>query len=192
MIKPIGNKEVLDLKEGCKVTFEQIFHDYFPRLVNFAYSYISDWEEARNIAQEVLLTLWRKREELDDHSNINGYLLTLTRNQCLNYLKSFHHKVRRSAELELNQQALQHIDENWLTFQELEDAIQAAIDSLPAQCRQVFRMSRFQHLSHREIADQLNISQKTVENHIGKALSVLRHKLKPYMGMVILLLEQEL
>ncbi len=183
---------MLDLKEGCQSTFEQIFHDYFPRLVKFAYSYISDWEEARNIAQEVLLTLWRKREDLDDNSNINGYLLTLTRNHCLNYLKSFHHKVRRSAELELNQQALQQLDENWLSFKELEEAIQAAIDSLPAQCRQVFVMSRFEHLSHKAIADQLGISHKTVENHIGKALSILRHKLKPYMGMIIFLLEQEL
>jgi RNA polymerase sigma-70 factor, ECF subfamily len=192
VIRTIGNKEVAELKEGCTVTFEQIFHAYFPRLVKFAHSYISDWEESRNISQEVLLTLWRKREELDDNSNINGYLLTLTRNHCLNHLKSFHHKVRRSADLELNYQALQQMDENWLSFQELESAIQAAIDSLPAQCRQVFRMSRFDNLSHKEIAEQLSISQKTVENHIGKALSVLRHKLKPYMGMVIFLLEQEL
>lgn len=186
-----GDAMVKGLREGDIAVFEKIFHFYFPRLSKFADAYLADWEESRNISQEVLLTLWQKKESLAEDSNINGYLLTLTRNHCLNYLKSFHGKVSKSAVLELNYLSLQYMDENLLQYEELEQAVMAAIDSLPEQCRKVFRMSRFENLSHQEIAASLQISQKTVENHISKALSTLRIKLKPYIGILILIMAQK-
>jgi RNA polymerase sigma-70 factor (ECF subfamily) len=178
---------VADLKSGNLKAFESVFDSLSTKLERFAFEYVANKEDASDIVQSVFMTLWERKESLTDDTRIFNYLITLTKNQCLNYLK--HVKAQRNyqqrketadRELMLNYYALERFDENKLILEELSTTIEKAIDSLPGQCREIFMMSRFEGLKYQEIADKLNISVKTVEKKMSISLSIMRSVLKDY------------
>jgi len=172
----------LDLSYICVV-----YDLYFLRLERFAAAYVIDRGEAQDIVQSVFLTLWDRKESLYSETNLGNYLITLTKNQCLNYLR--HERVQlnyltrqeqKNAELLLNFYALEKLNENKLLFDELEIAAKQAIDSLPGQSREVFILSRIEGMKYQEIAQKLEVSVKTVEKKMSIALELLRDALKDY------------
>ncbi len=175
--------------------FEKVYKAYFNGLERFAQAYVKDRDDANDIVQSVFLTLWEKRETLAPNTNLTNFLITLTKNQCLNFLN--HLKARTNylfsqerswKEIQLNYYALERFNANKLIFTELEGSIQKAIDSLPGQASEIFKMSRFEGFKYAEIADKLGISIKTVEKKMSIALEFLREALKGYYLLVLFLI----
>jgi RNA polymerase sigma-70 factor, ECF subfamily len=175
------------IRNSSEKAFRVVYDHYFLRLERFAAGYVIDRVEAQDIVQSVFLTLWDRKESLYPGTNLQNYLITLTKNQCLNYLRHIRAQLnyqtrqeKRNAELLLNYYALEKLNENKLLFDELEIAAKQAIDSLPGQSREVFILSRIEGMKYQEIALRLEISVKTVEKKMSIALELLRDALKDY------------
>lgn len=162
---------------GDTNAFEIAFSKWYTPLVNFAKGILNDQALAEEQVQEVYIRLWEKREFLNPSLPIFPYLLKSVRNRCLNALE--HQKVERKYVTHTQRQYQSEIlnydfDE---VSEDLLEKLHEAIQELPEKCREVFKLSRFEGLSHREIHDKLHISTKTIENHITKALKILKDKL---------------
>ena len=170
-----------------KAQFEKLFKAHFSYLCNFAQQYVEDADTAQDICQRVFITLWEKRSEIDSQKSIKSYLFTAVRNRCLNYIRD--NKKYRSKILDIDCGDFEMgIEEDYFEAEELQNRIKNALDQLPEKCRKVFEMSRFQQMKYREIAEELNISQKTVEAHMTKAMKELRKQLKEFVAILIFIL----
>lgn len=180
------HKEALTL--GDITAFEMLFRTYYQPLCHYAYSFLQDKEDAEEIVQSTFLMVWEKRETLAIRTSVKPYLYAMVRNACLNVIK--HEKIKQryaGEEIALAPRSYDGVS-HAVASNELEHRIKAAMDVLPEQCRMVFKLSRFEELKYAEIAEQLNISIKTVENHMGKALKIMREQLKDYLPLVIVFL----
>jgi RNA polymerase sigma-70 factor, ECF subfamily len=177
-----------ELKEGDVNAFEMFFKTYYQPLCNYAYTFIHDKDEAEEIVQSAFLSVWEKRKSLDIKTSLKSYLYTMVRNTSLNIIK--HEKIKQKhvgEALALGDKSYESVAQAVAT-NELEERIQHAMEVLPEQCRLVFKLSRFEELKYSEIATQLNISIKTVENHMGKALKIMRDQLKDYLPILIIIM----
>ncbi|TNE48330.1 MAG: RNA polymerase sigma-70 factor [Bacteroidetes bacterium] len=190
----ISDQEHLDrLRGGDESALRTIFDRYYAQLLGDVFPYIQDEDTCQDLVQEVFVELWRKRSTIEIHTSLRAYLRRAAINRALNYIKVNRRTVleetdswKDTADLssdEIQQQARQ---------EGLEDALRQAIEELPEKCRLVFSLSRFEQLSHKEIAEQLGISTKTIENQITKAMRLLRaalHKYSKLSSVVILALK---
>ncbi len=175
-----------------KNSFKKLFNSYYQPLCHLGRHYLGDEEEAKTVVQEAFVKLWEVRYELESGSNIQNYLFTLVKNNCLNILKRRqillkHHEKIREKELRYQYESLNRISDDYLEFKELKEKIDAAIKNLPEHLRVVFELSRFKDMKNREIALELEISQKTVEARMTKALKILREELKDYLPFILIL-----
>jgi len=152
-------------------------------LCGFALGFIGDRDEAEELVQETFVKFWEKRDEISIETSIKSYIYSAVRNACLNYLK--HIKVRQAHVAEEK-----HFGEptEEILQTEVSENIELAIKKLPAKCREVFELSRFKGMKYQEIAEYLNISVKTVENQMGKALKVLRVELAEFLTILFILI----
>jgi len=173
------------LQQGDKVVFEKIFKDYYEKLCNYANSFVGDMDESEEIVQATFVTFWEKRSNIDIHTSAKSYLYQAVRNQCLNKIK--HDRVKQAHfEHSTYQNDIESPDGHQnLVGKELNEMINIAINSLPPQCRTVFMLSRFENYSYTEIANEMNLSVKTIENHMGKALRIMRTQLIDYLPLVL-------
>lgn len=156
---------------------KRIFDESYQNLVIQALRLVKNPETAEDIVQDCFIKLWNKREELEISGNIVAYLARMIRNSCLDYLKK-----RRIQTSELNEAYQGSFEvEDALMTKDLQNSIDRIIDNLPEKCRQVFVLSRFEELSYNEISIKLDISKKTVEAHISRALKSLRTNLKQFL-----------
>lgn len=176
------------LADGDITTFEMLFRTYYQPLCNYAYTFLQDRQDAEEIVQSTFLMVWEKKNELAIRTSVKPYLYAMVRNACLNALKHEKIKQRHAGEelatAERSYDSVAHI----VATNELEIRIKEAIDELPEQCRMVFKLSRFEELKYSEIAEQLGISIKTVENHMGKALKIMRDRLRDYLPIILVIL----
>lgn len=165
-----------------KATFEKLFRDEFKGLVLFAMHYVKDYEAAREIVQEAFIMLWNKRDQIDPSRPVKTYISTTVRNRSLNYLRDNKKFDTRLLAQEKLYPLASYEQADKLTEKELQGQIEEAIAELPDRCREVFLLSRYENLRYQEIADKLQISIKTVETQMSKALQHLRIRLKEYLG----------
>lgn len=172
------------LRKGDESALRKIFDKHYPLLLADIYRYIPDEDTCKDLAQEVLVELWRKREALDIHTSLRAYLRRAAVNRALNYIKTNRRTVLdepehwvETADSSAQDLRIQDQQEN------IETALRAAIEQLPEKCRLVFSLSRFENRSHREIAEELGISVKTIENQITKAMKLLRAALSKYSNL---------
>ena len=172
---------LIALKSGDELALRRIFDRHYPLLLGDVYRLIPDENTCKDLAQEVFMEFWRKRADLDIHTSLRAYLRRSAVNRALNHIKTGKRlhldesaQIANKADPSPGDIAQQEEQET------LEQALHAAIRALPEKCRLVFSLSRFEHLSHREIADQLDISVKTIENQITKAMKMLREALSRY------------
>jgi RNA polymerase sigma-70 factor (ECF subfamily) len=179
---------VSSIKNGNEAAFEKVFKTYFRNLHAFAYTFMKDDVIAEEIVQNVFFRIWEKKEQLQIDDSLKAYLYRSVHNESLNHLK--HLKIKNSFQLQYSgtMESSNQDASNQMIATELENDIQKAISELPPQCRTIFQMSRFEQLKYQQIADQLNISIKTVENQMGKALKVLRLRLVEYLPFLLQLL----
>jgi RNA polymerase sigma-70 factor, ECF subfamily len=173
------------LASGDITAFEMYFKSFYQPLCSYAYTFLHDRDEAEEIVQSTFLSVWEKRATLKVHTSSKSYMYAMVRNACLNVIK--HEKIKQryvGEEIALAQPGYESVAQT-VASTELETRIQVAIEKLPEQCRLVFKLSRFEELKYNEIAEQLDISVKTVENHMGKALKIMREQLKDYLPLMI-------
>ncbi|WP_188316218.1 RNA polymerase sigma factor [Chitinophaga agrisoli] len=165
------------LKSGDQQAYIEIYNRYIFVLLNHIYNKTGDREEAKDIVQEVFTRLWAGREQLEITSSLAGFLYTAARNIVLNQItrKKVEGKYFDSILKFLEQP--QTITDHRARENQLIALIEKEIAALPPKMREVFELSRKQHLSHREIAEKLDISEQTVSKHITNALKILRIKL---------------
>lgn len=179
---------IITLKAGDLTAFEMLFRTYYQPLCNYAFTFVQDRDEAEEIVQSTFLNIWEKRESLSIHTGVKPYLYAMVRNACLNVLK--HEKIKQqhaAMEMAVAERSTESVARTVMAS-ELETKIYQAMDRLPEQCRLIFKLSRFEELKYAEIAQQLNISTKTVENQMGKALRIMREQLKDYLPLLIILM----
>jgi RNA polymerase sigma-70 factor (ECF subfamily) len=169
-----------------KTAFEELFRSFYPGLVLFARKYVPDQDTAKEIVHNVFLNLWEKRKKVDTSSSLKSYLFTSVHNRCLNF-------IRDEKKFDRDETHLQRLDSSEfadgtdrLEEQELEERIYDALQALPEKCREVFTLNRFEGLKYAEVAEKLNISIKTVETQMSKALNIMRDKLADYLTILIL------
>ncbi|MFA9389347.1 MAG: RNA polymerase sigma-70 factor [Prolixibacteraceae bacterium] len=174
----------IQINRGSKQSFELLFRTYYAPLILFARNYIADADECEEIVQGFFLKLWEDRSKITITTSVKSYLFSSVRNRCLNHIK--HLKIKQGYQ---NQVLKSPADElhasNHFIEPDLMLKINQCIDDLPPRRKEIFILSREHGLKYREIADQLNISIKTVETQMGQALKDLRKKLKAYKHLLI-------
>lgn len=166
---------------------EVLFRQYYSYLCQAVYKIIPDPKLTEDIAQEVFLELWKRKDRLAISGSFKAYLRRAARNKALNYLRSQRIAFEDREDLPAIEAEIPGVVQQ-MEAAELHEIIDRAIDHLPERCRVVFALSRFEDMTYQEIADQLEISVKTVENQISKALKLLRIALGPYTTVVFLLM----
>ena len=164
------------LRSGRESAYDQLFKEFYRPLSVFANSFVLDLETAKEIVQDLFVHLYEIRSTLVITTSVKSYLYQSVRNRCLNQIK--HQQVQKMHydQIQLEQDFSEDLEDK-ITETELEHMIFKVVDQLPPQCRRIFNMSRVSGLSNGEIAEQLEISKRTVETQISNALKVLREKL---------------
>lgn len=181
-------------KTADTYSFNQLYANYKTRFEYFAYTYVADKMIAEDITIESLMYYWENRDKLAPDSNVPAYILTIIKHKCLNYLQRLRTKEDiveylkdcDKWELNLRISTLEACNPEKLFSDELQFLVKKTLKTLPAQTREIFIRSRYYNQSHKEIANALGVSTKTVEFHITKALKALRISLKDYIPLLLL------
>lgn len=177
------------LAKRDEAAFEQVFKTHYKNLHAYSFTILKDEDEAEETVQQVFFKLWERSEQLNFSGSVAAYLYRAVHNESLNFLK--HQKVKDSHRLHVAYSMKNKAEQlqSKMAKKELEKKFKEALNELPEQCRTVFQLSRFEDMKYKEIADKLDISVKTVENHMGKALKLLRAKLVDFLTLLIILLK---
>lgn len=175
-------KELLkQMQAGDRVAFRAIYDRYWERLYRAARDKVSYPENAEEIVQDIFADMWERRKTLMI-GNLEHYLFRAVKHKVLDYIRA--QIVRRQHEdavLQVASDYGQADAEEELAYRELKDAFHSGLDDLPEKTREIFRLSRIEHLSVREISDTLHIPERTVSYHIAQALGILRVHLKDFI-----------
>ena len=180
-----------NFKEGNEAAFEQTFKANYGRIVGFCQQFIVDKDKSQSLAQEAFIKLWLNKAKIETINGIYAFLYTAAKSECLNYIR--HNKIInnyediyiQAKERDINREILESFDFDQLELTELESLITKSINDLPEKCRQVFQLSRYEKKMNSEIAQELNISVKSVEAHITRALKLLKVSLSDYLPILL-------
>lgn len=183
----------IKLKRKKVDAYKKLFFQFHGRLVLFANTFTGDLQVSQDLVQDAFAMLWEKFNAQTEIESPKAYLFQTVRNACLNHLR--HLKIRYSFEGQFANDAasagasfFSASDDPLLILLELEleGKVGNIVDSMPEKCQQVYKMSRQDFLKNKQIAEELGISEKMVEKHITKALSILRSELSNYLGFLLL------
>ncbi len=173
----MGEREILiRLRDGDAVAFERLYDCYWLKVYNFTQLYISSSFEVSEVVQEVFVKVWESRETIDENKSFDGFLFIITRNIIFNYSRRYFN------EQNFRMTALRGIKKSYNMEEELEAAdlekyVNSLVDQLPLQRQRIFRMSREQNLSNKEIAELCAVSEKAIERQITLALKFIKDNL---------------
>lgn len=188
-----GSELRKDLKTEYQGVFQSLFKEYYIPLCVYAIRFIHEKNTAEEIVQDTFAKLWEQKENLESIDSLQAYLFRMVRNNCLNYLK--HLQVVNKYNQYYNQLLEQAGDyfaitretgQSILIAKEIEKHIFNAIEKLPQQCREIFKLSRLDGLKNQEIADKKGVTINTVQKQISIALEKLREMLKPLLPVILL------
>ena len=178
-MKVIGNLD--------QQTLELLFRDHYKGLCQFSSGYVKDSEIAREIVQDAFVSLWEKRHTIDLTKPVKSYLSTTVRNKSLNYLRDHKKFSNDILTLENLSQDAGYDQPDKLVEAEIRKKIAFAVEELPEKCREIFLLNRFENLKYQQIADKLQISVKTVETQMSKALQHMRVRLAEYLPLLLII-----
>ena len=169
-----------------EAAFEQLFKTHFRGLHAYAITLLKDEIAGEEIVQNVFFKFWERRSQLVIETSPKAYLYKAVYHDCLNYIK--HQKVKSAHAMHVVRQSNDRVENasGKVLQGELKEKIHQAMNELPEQCRTIFQMSRFEGLKYQEIADEMGLSVKTIENQMGKALKLMRQKLVEFLPIFIL------
>ena len=183
-----GQNIIKGVKNDDIDSFKQLFDIHYAMLCGIANGYLNNKQSAEEIVNDVFCKIWENRKSLEIHTSVKAYLIRAVQNRCINYLgqKKFDRSLVSRISSEPSSEDFLCIDNNTplsgIITVELENAINNAIESLPYECREIFRLSRFENLKYEEIAQQQKISVNTVKTQMKIALHKLRQVLSPYLA----------
>ncbi len=179
---------IRQLKNGEESAYEMLFKEYYKVLVIFANKYLYDIEASKELVQELFVHIYEKRNKIEINSSLKSYLFRSVHNRSLNHLNTQKIKNKYAEHVSRTSTSNENSIENEMNKTELEHAIYRAIGELPPKCQDIFKLNRFEGLTNSEIADKLQLSKRTVETQISKALKILRVKLEPFTAASIVFL----
>jgi len=178
----LKEKQIISkIRNGDEQAFEWLFRRYYEKLCQWAYHYLRDLDSSEEIVQDLYYNLWRNRASLEFHVSVKSYLYKAVSNNCKMLIRK---KGRHSAivtELASQNKGSVSEPEELLEVKEIREVVNRTLDELPEKPALIFRMSRYEGLKYREIAEKLSISIKTVEANMGKALRIFRKNLQEYI-----------
>ncbi len=173
-------------------TFNALYNESYSNFLRFAIGYVRDQHIAEDFVSESFTTYWEKRKELDEDSNPKAYILTIIRNKCLNHIQ--HIQIKQRVNNELTEHAdwaltisintLEACNPEHLFSKEIQEIIKTTLEKLPHKTQHAFNLSRNLNLTNKEVAQKMNLSTKSVEYHISKALAQLRISLKDFVYLI--------
>lgn len=186
MHKNINSNHIQELIAGNESAFDIIYETYCDKVYRLAFRFLKDREQSEEIVQECFINLWMSRQKLNPEGNIWLYLYVIAKRLSLNTLRQICQSRELTGKL-INYIATVHNNtEEDVLVHDLEQFTEKIINQLPKQQQLIFRLSRIEHLSHKEIADQLQISPNTVKNHMVEALKTLKSHLQ-YSDLIFFL-----
>lgn len=181
-----NNAVISALREGCEEVFDNVYRHYFRGLCVFCSQYVT-LSESEEIVQDTMMWLWENRKTLIPELTLKTLLFTIVKNKALN--KISHFEIKRKVHLEIAEKYESEFSSpDFYLENELFRLYEEALRKLPAEFRQAYEMNRNQQLTHKEIAEKLNVSPQTVNYRIGRALKILRSELKDYLPLIMLFL----
>ncbi|HKI90111.1 MAG TPA: RNA polymerase sigma-70 factor [Draconibacterium sp.] len=177
----LENELIQLIKQGNHKSFELVFKSYYSRLCVYAFHYTKQLDVAEDLVKDTFLGLWERKENMEIKTSLSGYLFRSVHNSCINYLQR--EKIKypnlsieeiEALELKMKQPISPDYAIGHLLASELEDQIENEIEKLPDQCREIFKLSRYEGYSHKKIAKKLHISENTVKTQIFRALKRLK------------------
>ena len=168
------------MQAGDRSALQEVFRSQYKSVCQVMYRYLKDAHLVEDLAQDLFIKLWDKRESINIESAPEAYIRRMAANEALMYLRKANRMPSDEFSAEHEKSSAPGGESIFLNA-ELGGKIQEAIQCLPPKCQLVFKLSRFEELSYREIAEKLDISIKTVENQMGKALKILRAQLGQYI-----------
>ena len=179
---------VVLLKEDRLNAFREIYKRYWKRLYGAAYKRLKSKEQAEEIVQELFTSLWVKRQSLQISTGVSAYLFSSVSHLVIDHYRKEMVRERYREAFVLTHPDADNSTEEAILLKDLTETIESEISQLPDKCRSVYELSRKEHKSNKEIASYLGISEKTVENHLTKALKRLQLGLSHYLGLLLFLL----
>jgi RNA polymerase sigma-70 factor (ECF subfamily) len=181
-LKPFGNFSDSELAQKIrnseKAAFQELFERYAPRIYQFSVSYLKNNPDAEELVQEVFLKIWEKRETLDQSKNIKAYIFKIAVNAIYDFIRKKNIEAVFADFARANFERTTDITWHSVIFEEMTTRLTRLIARLPEQQRNVFYLSKDEGLSNDEIAEKLNLSKRTVENHLYRAVSFLKEHFK--------------
>ena len=177
---------VKSLRKGDVFAYNELFHKYSQKVYNFSIKHLENEEDVKDLVQEIFMKIWDKRSEINEMKSFNGFLFTITLNSIRD---NFRKKVKNRKLIDKWFEETEHYSNATvlsIEFKSLEKVVNTLVEQLPQKRQMVFRLSRNEGFSNDEIAEQMNIQKKTVENHLNMALNYLREKLQEHSFLVIL------
>lgn len=191
-LSSLSDTELFDLlKSGDHAAFTEIYNRYWDKLYAVAYNRLADELEAEEAVQNIFLSLWKRKETLQLTHSPATYLAVSIKYQIFTRLAQLKREKLRTDQLKLSAVEGRETTAEWLSEKELRFRIEQCISALPEKCRIVFQLSREQNLSNKQIAEELHISEKTVEGHMTKALTTLRGSLNITLPVLLAILENK-
>lgn len=181
-----GEVAVHRLIEGDKSAFEYLYRKFWNKIYDFTRLYITSTADAEEVVHDVFVKLWDIHPMINEEKNFEGFLFIMTRNIIFDrFRKSFNESFYKMTLLDAFEESYSIEDE--LDAADLHEYIKSLISQLPPRCQEVFRLSREQNMTYKEIAELLSLSEKTVEHHISDALKFLRSRLELYLFFTLVL-----
>ncbi|MHC1781105.1 MAG: RNA polymerase sigma-70 factor [Bacteroidales bacterium] len=182
-----------DLKNGSMKAFEEIYLKYLNKVIHFAYHYLMDMNKAKCVAHDVFLSLWENRGLINEEGNLQSYILTTTKNKCINILKHNILETKYSASSDkilrkLNLEALNDASADLLLTNEFMRKLGDSLSKLPEKTQEAFILNRFNHYSYEEISKKQAVSVKNIEYRMMQALKLLRRDLIEFFPLLLGLL----
>jgi RNA polymerase sigma-70 factor (ECF subfamily) len=177
------------ISSDSEQTVKRLFDEHFHQLVLSAFRYLNDYDQAKDIVQDVFVRVWQNIDHIRHVSDLKGYLYKAVRNSSMNFLK--HLKVREKFVVDIEKSGFSAAQshEEFLTEEETKIRVHQAVNRLPDNWREAFVRSKYDNLKYHEIAQVMNISQKTVEKYISKSFHFLRKELNDLLLVCIFILE---
>lgn len=175
-MKQVTEQVVREFVKGNEMAFDIIFNSYYKLLVIYARRLLGTTADAEDVVMDSFTTLWERRTEISHNKSLNAFLYKLVYNRSVDSIRKNNSKENYLRTGSGSEVELPDFETSRDQIEEIE-ILYSAIESLPDQCQRVFNMNKFEGKKYREIAEELSISIKTVENHMGKALKILREHL---------------
>lgn len=187
--QPYTDQQLLELmRTDDRDAFTELYNRYWDKTFAVAMHRLDDEHEAEEVVQEVFLSIWQRRVNLELTHTLATYLSTAVKYKVINHLARQYRNQLQIDELTFSSPQTQDSTADWLHEKELRKQLDHSISQLPEKCRIVFLLSREENKTYAEIAAELNISPKTVEAHMSKALSTLRQTLKVSLPVLLFLI----